>query len=248
MTENARYTVVAIPSDLRSKLRGMEVRQTAPSVIAKVQVDELDIRKAGNTGFRPLAGYIFGRNAKNEGRETGDVMVGSAKIAMTTPVTMQPAQAQSNEKIAMTTPVTFEGSTGGAGGHIISFTMPSQYRSVEQLPIPLDSRVTLKEQPARYELVSTRRGQWPDQQETEKWYAEVVAVARAAGLTPVPSAGSSAGHGDKGEQGASSSDALVGWQGFRVRQYAYDPPFIPSFLKVTEVAVEIESPVPAYSR
>lgn len=93
---------------------------------------------AGNQGFRILAGYIFGRNK------------GERKIAMTAPV------AQTPIKIAMTAPVA---QSAHAGGDVIQFAMPREW-TLETLPEPLDSSVTLREIPARTVAVIRYSGTW----------------------------------------------------------------------------------------
>jgi hypothetical protein len=85
-----------------------------------------------NKGFRILAGYIFGGNARKE------------SIAMTAPVVAQKSGSPS-ERIAMTAPVT-AASEGDA--QIISFVMPRSY-TLETLPTPSDSRVKIVMVPAR---------------------------------------------------------------------------------------------------
>lgn len=53
-----------------------EIRRYAPALYTSVELNGSSYREISGKGFRILAGYIFGDNAKNE------------KIAMTTPVTM----------------------------------------------------------------------------------------------------------------------------------------------------------------
>lgn len=111
----------------------IEFRDYAPQIIATVEVGG-SMARAGNSGFRPLAGYIFGGNTARDGE-------GAEEIAMTTPVT----QARSQE-IAMTTPVTQ--SDSGNGAWQVSFIMPTRW-TMDTLPIPDDPRVALEEVPAR---------------------------------------------------------------------------------------------------
>ena len=103
-----------------------EVRDYPARVVAEVTVGG-DQKEAANSGFRLLAGYIFGGNKRRQ------------SIAMTAPV----AQAPVSEKIAMTAPVT---QTPGAGEWVVRFTMPSAY-SMETLPDPNDPRVLLRALP-----------------------------------------------------------------------------------------------------
>ncbi len=143
-TQTARVQVEAAKYEVAAEKDGYELREYAPSVIAKVLI-RTDERFAMNEGFGPLAGYIFGRNVKKaaEGAEPE-----SEKIAMTTPVTMEanvpPAPAETSEKIAMTTPVTME--ANAADGNWVAFTMPSKY-TLDTLPKPKDENVVLEARP-----------------------------------------------------------------------------------------------------
>ena len=122
-----------------------ELRHYAPTLIAQTLVDG-DMDTASSQGFRLIANYIFGNN----------IAVGSdqaAKIAMTTPVTVEPQSS----KIAMTAPVTIEPQSGdtrmsGAKQWRIHFVMPSQY-TLANIPKPNNSAVTLHELPRKYMAV-----------------------------------------------------------------------------------------------
>ena len=122
-----------------------ELRHYAPTLIAQTLVDG-DMDTASRQGFRLIANYIFGNN----------ITVGSdqaAKIAMTTPVTVEPQSS----KIAMTAPVTLEpqsGDTSIRGAHQwrIHFVMPSQY-TLATIPKPNNNAVTLHELPRKYMAV-----------------------------------------------------------------------------------------------
>lgn len=111
----------------------IEIRDYDPMILAQVEVRGA-MGRAGNAGFRPLAGYIFGGNTARDGD-------GNAEIAMTTPVT----QTRSQE-IAMTTPVTQTRSRDDAWQ--VAFVMPQEW-TMETLPVPDDARVDLVEMPAR---------------------------------------------------------------------------------------------------
>ncbi len=119
--------------------KNIEVREYRPRIAAEVTVDE-EWDDALNTGFRILAGYIFGKNLSNQ------------KVAMTAPVTSQEDSEDISEKsikIAMTTPVTAARAeeAEAAAGWKIRFYMPSKY-SLDTLPEPKDKRILLKELPA----------------------------------------------------------------------------------------------------
>jgi len=107
--------------------RDFEVRTYGPRIVAETLV-EGTLATASSTGFRRVAGYIFGRNRSNEGQ--------SAAIAMTAPVIVANAQT-----IAMTAPVTTRAETGG---YRLQFVMPAAY-TLATLPTPLDPAVHLRE-------------------------------------------------------------------------------------------------------
>jgi hypothetical protein len=109
----------------------IEIRSYGPMTAAETEVKG-EREAAINEGFRLVAGYIFGANKPN------------AKIAMTAPV-----QQQSARKIAMTAPVTQQ-TTGDSW--TVRFIMPSKW-TLETLPVPNDTRVTLKPMPAKRMLV-----------------------------------------------------------------------------------------------
>jgi hypothetical protein len=132
--DEPRHTIV-------SEEGSIQIRDYAPMVLAEVDASG-DMARAGNTGFRPLANYIFGGNTARSGD--------NAEISMTTPVT----QTRSTE-IAMTTPVTQ--SSSGDEQWRVAFVMPPEW-TLETLPIPDDTQVTLREQPAQRLAVIRFRG------------------------------------------------------------------------------------------
>ena len=129
--EQARYTVL-------EKKNGYEIRSYPKHIVAQTTVVG-DYRTSLNTGFRIVAGYIFGGNIKKEG------------IAMTAPVVAREPDNSSdvyvNEKIAMTSPVvaTKVSVNNEVRSRVISFGMPHTYTTLESLPIPTDNRVKLVE-------------------------------------------------------------------------------------------------------
>ena len=104
-------------------IEGVEIRSYGPRIAAETTVFAGE-EAARNTGFRRLAGYIFGGNHSAE------------KIAMTAPV----AQQRSSEKIAMTAPVAQ--AAGPDGGSVIRFFMPAKW-TMDTLPVPDDDAVRL---------------------------------------------------------------------------------------------------------
>lgn len=114
------FTVVKKEGDI-------EIRRYDPMIVAEVTMSG-EREKAINDGFRVLADYIFGNNTS------------SKDIAMTAPVTQQVS-----EKITMTAPVTQQGTEQGEWK--VHFVMPADY-TMESLPKPNDSRVTLRNVPS----------------------------------------------------------------------------------------------------
>ena len=138
--EEPNYTVIEQAEDF-------ELRQYEPYSVAQTLV-EGDFSEVGNEGFRRLAGYIFGKNRKEE------------SIDMTAPVNQEP----SSEKIAMTAPVNQQVEDGKWR---ITFTMPAEY-TLETLPTPLDDRVTLKREPGRLIAAIRYSGTWSKDRYEEK--------------------------------------------------------------------------------
>lgn len=124
--EEPTYTVT-------EKSGAFELRAYEPKIIAEVTVSG-NMKQASNRGFKLIAGYIFGGNTSQQGS--------AEKISMTTPVTMELDQS---EKISMTAPVTI-GKTDNQWR--VHFVMPSKY-TMDTLPKPNDSSVTLREIPKR---------------------------------------------------------------------------------------------------
>ena len=138
--EESSYTVVEQVDDF-------ELRMYEPSIVAETLV-EGDFSEVGNEGFRRLAGYIFGKNRKQQ------------DIDMTAPV----SQESASEKIAMTAPVNQETVDGKWR---ITFTMPAEY-TMETLPMPLDDRVILKREPGRLMAAIGYSGTWSRDRYQEK--------------------------------------------------------------------------------
>ena len=114
------------PFQLRLRDGSFEVRAYPALTVAEVTVGG-DQNQAASAGFRMLAGYIFGGNARHE------------SIAMTAPVTLIPSSGK-----PATTPVI---ETRTANRWVVRFTMPKQYR-LDTLPPPRDARVVVRLAPA----------------------------------------------------------------------------------------------------
>ena len=120
--EHPKYTTVVADGDI-------EIRQYPRLIVAEVTRSG-DRSTAVNSGFSPLAGYIFAKE------RSGD------RIAMTAPVTQEP------RTIAMTAPVTqsMASDRPEAAEWRVRFIMPAQY-DLEKLPRPAGSDVELKSIP-----------------------------------------------------------------------------------------------------
>lgn len=116
--EEPKYKVI-------EKREGYEIREYTSYIVAEVEV-EGDMRTALNSGFRQLAGYIFGGNTSK------------TSIAMTAPV-MDTEKV--SESIKMTVPVM--DTLSNSGKHIVAFTMPSMY-SLETLPKPDNTNIRFR--------------------------------------------------------------------------------------------------------
>jgi len=119
-----------------------EIRAYAPYLVAETVV-EGDYGDSGGRGFRILAGYIFGDNRASE------------KMAMTAPVTREPA---GSVRMNMTAPVIAE-QVAEADRYRYQFVMERKYTR-ETLPVPDDDRVTIREIPARTMAVHRYSGRW----------------------------------------------------------------------------------------
>ncbi len=144
----------------------IELRRYGPTVVAETLVDAESFKEAGNSGFKVLAAYIFGANRSR------------SEIAMTAPVAMAPEQG---ERIAMTAPVAR--TPVSDGGWRMAFYMPAGY-TLDTLPAPNDSRITLRNQPARRVAALRFSGRGTDGQFAERTL-ELMESLKTAGITPV---------------------------------------------------------------
>ena len=187
----------------------LELRRYEPYLTANVHVQARTYNQATNAGFGLLADYIFGNNT-----------VGGS-IAMTAPVT---ALRSPGQKIAMTVPVTSERARNEqlegapplctahcAGEYVVRFTMPSQFRAVEDLPVPNDNRVVLETVPTHLAAVAQFGGRLDEE-------------AVAAAVKRLESWIESEGLARAGEAEAAQ----------------YDAPWKPGFARHNEVLIPVE--------
>jgi hypothetical protein len=186
-TEEPKY-------DLLEKSAAFQLRQYPPLVIAEVLV-EGNLDEISGKGFRLIADYIFGNNKAKTGQRE--------KIAMTAPVTVEPL----SEKIAMTAPVTVQQNSGKWRMH---FVMPADY-TLENLPVPNNPQVNLRELPARKVAVITFSGIASETKSAKKT-EELLAWMGNKNLKPI------------------SSPELA----------RYNPPWTLPFMRRNEVMVEFE--------
>ena len=185
MTEEQKYRLVARHPEF-------EVRCYEPHVVAEVTVPGPS-DTAAQRAFRALVGYIGGRNR------------GSRSLAMTGPVTQQPT----GRSLAMTAPVLQH---EARGEFVVGFVMPSQ-ETLETLPEPDDSRVSLRAVRSAYAAALAYSGRWT----VPRYEARLQRLTRAveaAGFRP---------------------DGAPQWSRF-------DPPWKPPFLRHNEVLLPIEPP------
>jgi len=119
-----------------------ELRDYPPVIVAETIVGGT-LEDAGDKAFSRLFDYISGKNRLKD------------KIAMTAPVSQKPV----SETIAMTVPV---GQKRGEEGWVVSFTMPASY-GMDDLPLPEDPAVTLRQIPARRMATVRYSGTWSEQ-------------------------------------------------------------------------------------
>jgi hypothetical protein len=171
--------------EILERAGNVEIRQYRPVIVAETWVDG-DMGSASNAGFRLIADYIFGNNLSMRGPGGKP----SEKIAMTAPVSVEPAAG--SEKIAMTAPVNVEPQGDFAAGMMhsnrwcVRFTMPSEY-SMGTLPRPRNPAVTIRAVPSkRYAVLvfSGFAGEEKVQQKTDELLAWLEARSLKAIATP----------------------------------------------------------------
>ena len=189
MTQEQKYLV-------EKTFPNFEIRRYEPCVLADVTV-QADFQSAGSIAFRSLIGYISGSNEPN------------TKIAMTSPVIQESEINSSSVKIAMTSPVIQESTKGS---QIVSFVMPAGM-TLENLPLPSNSKVSLREIPEQLVAVHKFTGRW-----TESNYDRQLEQLK--------------------QQLNEKGIALTGPPRFA----RFDPPWTPWFMRRNEIQIPIETP------
>jgi SOUL heme-binding protein len=140
-----------------------EIRDYPALALAEVTAPG-DRNSAAYSGFRKLAGYIFGGNARKQ------------SIEMTAPV----IEARAGAGTAIADPT---GSPPGGQGWVIRFVMPRQL-SLAALPKPDDQAITLREAPPARVAVIRFSGLAGDGAVAAKT-AELEAFVKERGLSPI---------------------------------------------------------------
>lgn len=152
--DEASYQVI-------KKMDRFELRDYAPQLLAEIVVAG-ELEDAGSKAFKSLFNYISGDNKSQK------------KIAMTAPVSQQPA----GEKIAMTAPV---GQERVEEGWAVSFMMPESY-SLETVPLPDNPEIILRQVPARRIAAVRYSGFWSEKS-YRRYLAELESWIEKEGLT-----------------------------------------------------------------
>lgn len=175
-TETLEYKVL-------KKEGKIEIREYEPYIAASVTFDNKEDFE--DKAFRVLAGYIFGKNIRQENiGMTSPVMNEGEDIGMTAPVITE------GEDIGMTSPVFND---QRKEGWTMTFTMPARY-TMETLPMPVDDRVVITEVPRktvaaiRFSGFRTDRKNARKEKELREWLVkeniEVSGPASFAGYNP----------------------------------------------------------------
>lgn len=150
-----------------------EIRQYAPFLMAEVELKDCEnMRQALSSGFRQIAGFIFGKNVAVSGAGAIE------KVAMTSPVTLE--TSSTSEAISMTSPVTAEEVDGST--YKVSFIMPSKYTK-ETLPKPLNDNVKIKEVSGHCMAALAFRGSSPSEDQMHQKADELRDVLQGSGYT-----------------------------------------------------------------
>jgi hypothetical protein len=144
-----------------------EVRRYQPYIVAEIEVND-DFRRAGNSAFRVLAGYIFGDNEPQQ------------EMAMTAPV-----ESRKGVRMNMTAPVTSQ-ARNGDGPYTYAFVMERKY-TMDTLPKPDNPDIRLVQRPGRVMAVHRYSGTWSEERyrEHEKRLLDALAVDRVD-ITGIP--------------------------------------------------------------
>jgi hypothetical protein len=161
-----RWVTEQAPYELQATLGEIELRSYPDQIHAETTVEGMSWERALSEGFERLAGYIFGGNQRSTDSSGAEKSANGA-----------------GENLSMTAPV-FASVVGSDGResqeYTVSFVMPID-RSLAELPAPLDSRIRLREVPARIVAVLPFRGNYKTALPREK-SEELLSRLYGAGL------------------------------------------------------------------
>lgn len=189
MTQEQKYVV-------EKTFPNFEIRRYEPCVLADVTVSS-DFQSAGSIAFRSLIGYISGSNEPNK------------KIATTSPVIQESDSSASSAKIAMTSPVIQESTNDS---QVVSFVMPAGM-ILEDMPLPTNSKVSLRQLPEQLVAVSKFTGRWTEAA-YDRQLAQLKQQLNVNGITETGSP----------------------------RFARFDPPWTPWFMRRNEIQIPIATP------
>jgi hypothetical protein len=151
----------------------IQIRHYPALVIAQTEANA-DYKNSSSQAFQRLAGYIFGKNKKQQ------------NITMPAPV----IQEQKAETMSMTAPV-IQQKSGSVW--LMAFVLPQGY-SVSTVPVPLDPKVLIKEIPDKKVAVIQYSGSLSEQgieeksKELKNWLTQqgyqALSPARSAAYDP----------------------------------------------------------------
>jgi len=160
LTGNAAMAIEEPAYEVLLETKYYEVRRYQPYIVAEIDVDD-DFKRAGNSAFRVLAGYIFGDNEPQQ------------KMEMTAPV-----ESSEGVRMNMTAPVTSQSGTAD-GLYTYAFVMERKY-TMDTLPEPTNPDIRLVQRPERIMAVHRYSGTWSEERyrEHEKTLLDALAVDR----------------------------------------------------------------------
>mmetsp|Transcript_48029 Transcript_48029/g.139105 ORF Transcript_48029/g.139105 Transcript_48029/m.139105 type:complete len:272 (+) Transcript_48029:58-873(+) len=188
----------------------VELRRYQPYLVAEVEMPRgLSEEERRSVGFRQVAGYIFGDNLRRQAGFLGRHL--SLTESEPEPITMTaPVQSELHPAVQKTA------SEEDAETAMVSFMMPSKYKSLRELPVPTNSNVTLRAVPEHYAAVVGFRGPSPRPPQVSEVERAVRAALAGAGLKA---------HGSRG-----------------VLVYQYHDPFAtPGMLRWNEVVLLVDA-------
>ena len=154
---------------IRRLASGIELRRYQPYVIAETEVKAASMREAGGTGFRTVAGYIFGKNKPRK------------KMSMTAPVRIS---SNGGEAMKMTAPVRMERAEEKTR---VSFVLEKQY-STRTAPTPFSREVRVRNVAPHILAASRFSGPPPSERRIARERARILEAMEASGLQPSASA------------------------------------------------------------